>query len=179
MGYQIDEGHFGEVRLDGLRAVSLHSWPGAIHEGNGTMQLIIDERANEKQREALLKVMTGQETDEMATSWCVYAATSPNQLEPIFKPIQFEIDVDGRRARLVVPGVIEASGKPIRNPVTDAEDRVRIDLSHDRLAEIGSGTTRATGRIKLNLQNSFGKFAWVHLRNTGVVASARPDPGNG
>jgi len=33
---QIEEGHFGAVRLDGLRAVGLLSFPGAVHEGNGT-----------------------------------------------------------------------------------------------------------------------------------------------
>jgi hypothetical protein len=43
--FDIEEGHFGAVRLDGLRAVVLLSWPGAIHEGNGTRQLIIDERS--------------------------------------------------------------------------------------------------------------------------------------
>ena len=28
---QIEEGHFGAVRLDGLRAVGLLSFPGAVH----------------------------------------------------------------------------------------------------------------------------------------------------
>jgi hypothetical protein len=44
-GYQITRGHFGDVQLDGLRAAALWHFPGAVHEGNGTMQLIIDERA--------------------------------------------------------------------------------------------------------------------------------------
>ena len=54
VGYQIEEGHFGAVRLDGLRVVLMVSWPGAIHQGNGTRQLIIDERADAAQRDALL-----------------------------------------------------------------------------------------------------------------------------
>ena len=32
---RIDEGHFGEVRLDGLHWVSLLAWPGPIHHGDG------------------------------------------------------------------------------------------------------------------------------------------------
>ena len=40
--WQIDEGHYGEVRLDGLLAVNTYAWPGAVHEGNGEMQSIID-----------------------------------------------------------------------------------------------------------------------------------------
>ena len=35
---RIDEGHFGDVRLDGLHWVSLLAWPGAIHHGNGECQ---------------------------------------------------------------------------------------------------------------------------------------------
>ena len=27
--------HFGDVPLDGLKAVAVFAWPGAIHEGNG------------------------------------------------------------------------------------------------------------------------------------------------
>ena len=46
VGCEIEEGYFGAVRLDGLRAALITSWPGAIHEGNGTMQVIIDERAD-------------------------------------------------------------------------------------------------------------------------------------
>ena len=94
IGYQIDEGRFGDVKLDGLRAVATYKWPGAVHQGNGTMQLIIDERADGKQRDALLRVMSGKETKDMATVWWVYAAMCPTKLEPLFKPIEFEVDVD-------------------------------------------------------------------------------------
>ena len=74
VGYQIEEGNFGSVKLDGLRAVLMASFPGAIHQGNGTTQLIIDERANQSQRDALIKILSGQETDDMATYWWVIAA---------------------------------------------------------------------------------------------------------
>lgn len=172
VGYQIDEGRFGEVTLGGLRAAGLYTWPGAVHEGNGTMQLVIDERADNKQRDALLKIMTGQETREMGTMWWVYAAMCPTKLAPLFKPIDFTVDVEGRRARLVVADVVETVGEPIRNPVTGAEHRARIDLPHGfeyRLAEIGSGTTKADGEIKLDLRNSYGQFANIHLSHMGVI----------
>jgi len=60
--YHIDEGYHGEVRLDGLRAAIVYSWPGAVHEGNGTMQAIIDERANDEQRSALDRILHGKDT---------------------------------------------------------------------------------------------------------------------
>lgn len=176
VGFQIDQGHFGEVKLDGLRAATLYAWPGPVHLGNGTMQLIIDDRADPRQRDALVKIMSGQETDEMATMWWVFSAMCSTQHEPLFKPIKLDIDVDGRRGHLVVSGVLESTGEPIRNPVTGAEHRVRIDLPNGfeyRLAEIGSGRTRATGKITLDLKDTYAQFARIHLSDQGVVEHAR------
>jgi hypothetical protein len=173
VAWEFDEGHFGSVRLDGLRTVLMVSWPGPIHEGNGTMQVVIDERADPAQRDALIKIITGEETDPMATLWAVLSAMSPNKLEPLFQPIEYEVDVDARHGRFRVPGIVETVGEPIRNPVTGAEYRARIDLPHGfsyRLAEMGSGTTRATGAIPLpNLENSYAQFNRIHFSNKGVV----------
>ena len=171
----IDEGHFGEVKLDGLRAAGIYRWPGAVHEGNGTTQLIVDERADEGQRAALLSIMQGEETEPMMTMWAVYTAMTATTLEPLARPIDFEVDVDERRARLVVPGVIESAGEPIRNPVTGAPSRARIDKPEGfefTLAEIGSGTTKTTGAIALDLEASYAQFAEIHLTHKGVVRDA-------
>lgn len=173
VGLAIQEGHFGEVRLDGLATVLMGSWPGAIHQGNGTMQVIVDQRADEAQRDALVKIMTGQETDEMATVWWVFSAMAPHKLPPLFRPIEVEIDVDARRGRFAVPDIIETIGEPIRNPVTGAEHRARIDLPHGfeyRIAEMGSATTRAGGAIPLpGLESTHAHFVRLHLSNRGVV----------
>ncbi len=169
-GYQIDQGHFGDVRLDGLRAVAIYKWPGAVHEGNGTMQLVIDERADPWQREALAAILSGQETEDMATMWWIYSTMSPNKHPPRFHPIDFTVDVEARRARLEVPGMIEATGRPIVNRVTGAEHRVRIDFPQSfefAQAEIGSGTSKTTGPITLDLNDSYGQFAHIHLSHKG------------
>jgi hypothetical protein len=172
-GMQIEEGHFGAVWLDGLRVVCLLSFPGPIHLGKGTMQLIIDERADARQRDALQQIMTGEETDEMATVWWVLAAMCPDKLETLFRPIEFEVDVAARRGRFRVPGIVETIGAPIRNPVTGAEHRAQIHLPNGfefRVAEMGSATTLATAAIELpGLENSYGQFAHIHLSNKGVV----------
>ena len=46
VGFQVDEGRFGEIVLDGLRTAAVYHWPGPVHQGGGAMQLIIDERAD-------------------------------------------------------------------------------------------------------------------------------------
>ena len=170
--WKIHEGHFGEVRLDSLNCAFFIHFPGPVHEGNGTIQLVVEDKADPLQRDALIKIMSGEETEDMATMWWVYSAMSPNKLAPLFLPIDFEVDVEARRARLNIPGLMEAIGEPIRNPVTGAEHRARIDLPHGfeyRIAEIGSGTTKTTGAIKLDLKQSYGQFAHLHLSNKGVV----------
>jgi hypothetical protein len=170
MAYQFHEGHFGEVKLDGLRAVELVAWPGPIHQGNGEMQIIIDERASAEQRGALENIMTGKETKDMATMWWIFTAMCTTRHKTLFKPIEMEVDVEGRRGRFSVAGIVEATGEPILNPVTGKVHRARIDLPNGfeyRMAEIGSGTTRATGDIKLNFSKSYGQFANIHLGSEG------------
>lgn len=173
-GIQIDEGHYGSVELDGLRMAVILQWPGAIHEGGGRCQPIVDERADPSQREALLKIMSGEDTNPFATMFAVYASTFEEVYEPLFEAIDFEVDVDGRRGRLRVEGVIDMQGQPIRSPVTGEEQRARIDLPNGfeyTLAEMGSASAVTKGPIALNLEESYAQFAHLHLNNHGVVGS--------
>lgn len=175
VAFQFDEGHFGDVDLAGLRAAGVYAWPGAVHQGNGRMQLIVDESASGAQRDALLKIMRGEETEPMTTMWSVYTTMCATILDPLFKPIELDIDVENRTGRINVPGVFESTGEPIRNPVTGNIHRARIDLPHGfeyAVAEIGSACTKATGDIKLDLKDSYAQFAELHLSNTGVVRQA-------
>jgi len=173
VGYEIDEGHYGNVRLDGLKAALILSFPGPVHEGNGTMQVVIEDKADTQQREALRKIIQGEDTKEMATMWWVYSAMSPNKLETLYKQIQFEVNIEKRTGRLSIPGLIEMTAEPIRNPVTKAEHRARIDLPHGfeyRIAEMGSASSSVKGQIPMELKNSYGQFAELHLSDSGVVA---------
>ncbi len=175
VGGEIHRGHYGEVKLDGLRMAAMYKWPGPVHEGNGTMQLIIDEAASEAQRAALIAIMTGEDTEDMATMWWVYSAMSPNKLEPLPRKIELEVDITARRGRISVPGCFETTAEPIRNPVTGAEHRVRIDMPEGfeyAIAEIGSASTRTSGAIRFELTDSYGQFCELHLSNTGVLRNA-------
>jgi len=169
---EVEEGHFGDVKLDGLRMGGIFQWPGPVHEGHGKCQPFVDERADSKQREALLKIMSGQDTEPMATMFAVFSSTLDKVYDPIFAKIDFDVDVDARRGRYTVPDLVESVGEPIRNPVTGAETRARIDLPDGfeyEIAEIGSGTTRTQGNIRLDLKASYGQFARLHLDNYGVI----------
>lgn len=175
VAFEIDEGHFGDVKLDGLRMAGIYHWDGPVHEGGGEAQFIVDERADEQQRDALLKIMKGEETEEMATMWAVYSAMCTTFHEPLAKPIDLDININSRTGRVSIPGVVETTGEPIRNRVTGALHRVRIDMPEGfefEIAEIGNASTKAVGAIKLDLENSYGQWAELHLTNSGVIRSA-------
>ena len=153
----------------------LASFPSAVHEGNGTMQVIVDDKASDAQREAIVKIINGEDTEPMATMWSVYSAMAPNKLETLSKPINIEINIEERVGTISVPGVFETVGEPIRNPVTGDKHRVRIDVPDGfefEIAEIWSASTEATGDIKLSLKDSYGQFCALHLNNNGVVRGA-------
>ncbi|MDX1484472.1 MAG: DUF1326 domain-containing protein [Alphaproteobacteria bacterium] len=170
--FEIDKGHFGETRLDGLRAGLLYKWPGPIFEGNGELQMIIDERADADQRAALEAVLGGEETEEAATHWWVYSAMSSTIHETLYAPIEFRCDIEARTATVDIPGLLEASGRPIRSPVSGEEHRVRIEIpggiEFDR-AEIGSATTKSGAAIKLDLDDTYGQFNWLRHSRGGPV----------
>ena len=171
-GFAIDRGHFGDVRLDGLNVAMVLKWPGPIHEGRGRCQPIVDERATPAQREGLLKIFSGQDTDPFATVFAVFATTFEKVFDPIFVPLHVEIDVDARVGQIRADNHLKTRGEPIRNPVTNAEHRVRIDLPNGfeyELAEIGSASTEAMGNVALRLKDSYAQFARVHLNNHGVI----------
>ena len=175
-GIQIDQGYHGDTPLAGLRIGALFKWPGPIHEGHGEALAFVDERADEKQREALLRIMTGQDTDPMATVFAVFAATIETMYEPVFAPIEFEVDVDGRRGRMVVPCYVEMTGEPIRNPVTGAEFRGQIHLPDGfeyLVADIGSASSRTIdGPMAIDIENKYAQFAHIHLGTHGLVHAA-------
>ena len=170
---RIDKGHFGDVPLDGLRAALLYAWPGADLRGQGR-------DAGDHRRARRRRAAAGpghhpprRRDREAATHWWVFHAMSSTVHEPIFKPIEFEVDIEQRRARVVIPGVLESSGRPIRSPATGEEHRVRIDIPNGiefEIAEIGSASTKASGAIELDLDDTYGQFSVLRHSGAGVVS---------
>jgi hypothetical protein len=81
---QIEKGYHGSTNLDGLKFVGIFRWPGPIHEGKGEAAVVIDERATEAQRDALLRILSGQDTKPGATIFNVFASTFEKMHPPIF-----------------------------------------------------------------------------------------------
>jgi hypothetical protein len=163
--WDVREGVFGSTRLDGVRFARIYSWPGPIHEGNGTRQLIIDDSASDEQRQALDALDSGAEG---GAYFEVFAAVCPNRLDSATTSIEFTVDRAQRTASLRIPHIAEAQVEPIKNPVTGDEHRARIDLPGGfeyEQAEMGN-TVHArvdTGPVSFTLQNTYAQlnpFSW-------------------
>ena len=120
--WRIIKGSYGEVPLDGLTVAFAAHWPKAIHEGNGTLALFIDERANAPQREAILIICSGQAG---GLPFEILATTFSKVLDPIFAPIQFNLN--GRDSSVRIGDALNVALEPIKNPVTKEPESVRIE----------------------------------------------------
>lgn len=168
----IEQGNHDETDLSGLRIGLIVAWPGPIHEGDGQAVPIVDERADLTQREALLRIMSGLDTVPGSTFFQVFSTTFTKVHDPVFAPIDLQIDIDGRSARLDIPGWIDARGEPIVNPVTGEAHRARINLPRGfeyDVCEVGRGWARTQGPVDVQLSDSHAQFAQLHLTESGVV----------
>lgn len=169
---RIDEGHFGGVSLSGLGWVGMFAWPGPIHEGGGEAFVVVDEKADEAQRNAILTILAGGETEPGATIFNVFATVIETMHEPAFLPIDFEVDIEGRVGRVRVDGVIDTRIEPIRNPVTGEPHRARVSLPNGfeyKEAEYASGDTHATGPVALDWASRHSHVANLDLSTRGAA----------
>ena len=168
----IKRGHFGNTKLDGLKFAVTVDFPGALHEGNGAIQPIVDERANADQREALFAIMTGKHSAE-GTIFHIFSMIVTKMHDPVFAPINWTFDKDGRKAKLEIPGVLVTEVEPIKNPVTGAPHRIQVNMPdgfEHRSAEVASATIRSTGAIKFDTKGSHSSLATVTQTPQGVAA---------
>lgn len=166
----IAEGHFGDVRLDGARFAAMLAWPGAIHEGHGQCLPILDEGTSEEQRAALLAILSGEETEPGATVFNVFAGTYETVHEPRIAPIEIEVDVPACTASVHVPGLIEVSEEPIRNPITGEPHRVQVTLPTGfeyRQAEYGNSRGKLQGVLAREWPQGHGHLFEMNMTPYG------------
>lgn len=66
VGWRVEEGRYGEVSLDGMNAALLAYAPGNMKDGGWKVALYVDERADEKQADALGSIFSGQAGGHLA-----------------------------------------------------------------------------------------------------------------
>ena len=168
----IDKGTFGDQPLDGLRFGIVVAWPGPIHKGNGTMQAIVDERANGTQRAALESIAQGKASEPGKLALSIYGAMTSTFLPTLARPIDLTFDYEKRTASLRIAGVLDGTIGPLKNAVTGDPHRALIRLPNGfefTDAEVASGRTKTSGDIALDFNETHAHFARVHWSRHGVV----------
>ncbi|MSO30299.1 MAG: DUF1326 domain-containing protein [Acidobacteria bacterium] len=165
---RIREGHYGETPLGGVTFAAAYWWPGAVHEGNGIVQMAIDEKTTQAQRTALLNIASGKEG---GTFFEIFASVVSQVLDTVFVPIELHSDAERRVATLKVPALgWEFRTEPIKNPVTGEELRARIQLPDGfefKVAEMGNCVENHAmlGDKTISNRNSYAQFASVDWTN--------------
>jgi hypothetical protein len=117
--YQVDEGRYGETPLDGLKYVHVGSFPAAVHLGNGTGLLLVDNEATDEQRRALEELWKSGEAGMPFDVWCAVTST---WLETIVTPIEMEWNGMSSRVRVDGGRLLDLAMSRVKNPVTGEDE---------------------------------------------------------
>ena len=171
VGMNVKEGDFDGTDLAGCKWVAVVHWPKALHDGNGTLELFIDEGASEEQREALGQILSGSAGGPFfeIVSAIVTTVHGPN-----FAPINWEFDKEARTARVSIDGAMETESAPLKVPATDDEQRVIVRMpggfEYKESGVAHAKSLRSTGEIKIEWNDTHSSLADVEHTNAGLLA---------
>ncbi len=170
---KVVEGHFNQTPLTGLKWAGLYKWPGEIADGNGQRQIVIDERADERQRAALEAIVSGEACAPLSNFFSVFASTCSTFCETLFLPIDLEASAEQRTAKVEIPGVLKSRGRPIMNEFTGEPFHVALARPQGSFeftyADIGRGTTSVTGAIEMAFEDSWAHYCVHHFNEDGLI----------
>ena len=111
IGWRIQDGNYGNTRLDGLSVVLYGRIPANVFLGNWTVGVYLDQRASQPQAQALGDIFAGN-----AGGWPAMLSSLIGNLLPAKQvPIQFQT-VDGEH-NITIPGLLEVGSERVPNPL--------------------------------------------------------------
>lgn len=122
VGNRITQGRCGDIDLSGIDAVAIIDWPQAIHDGNGKAVFVVPPAVSDEQLGALAQIFTGQLG---GMPWAILGPTF--EVAGVVRE-DVEINDDGMASSIRIPGVGEATGASLRNPVTNEPHGASIVL---------------------------------------------------
>lgn len=152
--WHVAEGRYGDTRLDGLSFSLACDWPAAIHHGNGEAVILVDERADEAQRQAIVTLLSG----EAGGPWAIVRKTLAKVHGPSF--VRYEFELNGERTTLRAGAALELAMEPIRNPVTGVEVHPGVVLPEGFIFKEGRFASSRTFKVRdgISYEHS-GKYA--------------------
>jgi hypothetical protein len=171
IGMNVEEGDFEGTDLAGTRWVLPVAWPKALHDGNGTAELFIDEGASDEQRAALGTILSGNAGGPLFE---IFASIVTKVHGPHFVPIDWQFDKEARTARIAIDGFCETTSEPLTVPATDDLQRTIVMMPGGfeyKEAEVALATTlRSTGAVEFDHKATHSSLAEVEHTNEALVA---------
>jgi hypothetical protein len=140
--FHINDGEYGDTKLDGLTIGFYAHSPAALHLGNVTGYLLVDEKATPEQRSAILNVFGGQAGGPFA----VLASLLTKLIGPEFVPVDWHFD--GPNSRVRFGDRAEARLGMIKNPVTGEESGFTLKMSNGLLTDEAELMTSSLFKVK-------------------------------
>jgi len=123
LAFQVDEGAYGGVPLNGLNVVAVAYAPGPMGQGNWKLALYLDDKASDAQREALQTIFSGAVGGPMG-------AFAPLVGEVLgIKSVPINYVRDGKRRSVTVPNIFNTSIRAITSMHPDGRE-AWIDMGH-------------------------------------------------
>jgi hypothetical protein len=154
LAWHVREGNYGQVPLSGLNVMAIGVFKGNLWAGaKATMGIFLDERANERQREALRMIFSGR-----AGGWPAVFVQSMGEVCGIESAhIDFEVADDLAFWLAEIPGKLLASAEALTGPTTLPGQRVQVHNPPG--AEVGPGAIATQGKATADKAQAFG-FQW-------------------
>ena len=104
LAFHIDNGTYGQTKLDGLSAVLVVSFPGPgkMRNGNWTAAVYVDEKGTKEQQEALGNIFSGKAG---GTPGALFTGLVSKFLGVKATPISFQIN--GNDRKLSIPNILD------------------------------------------------------------------------
>lgn len=156
VGTHIYEGFCGDVDLADLKAVAIIDWPKAIHDGEGKAVFVVPPAMTDEQLGCLAQIFTGQLG---GMPWAILGTTFE-----VAGVVRAEVELvdDGINSGFRIPGVGEAKGTSLKNPVTGEDHAAAIVLETGFIwtrGDCGQGTFHVEAE---GLDLSFENSNWIY-----------------
>jgi hypothetical protein len=149
--FHINEGHLDDTSLVGLTVGFLAHSPAALHLGNVTGYLLVDEKATADQRAALGRIFGG----ELGGPFAVLASLLVKLIGPDYVPVEWKFDGPNSYARF--GDRVEMGLKMIENPVTGEKSGFTLKMTNGLLtneAELMASSVFSVNHPELSYNHS-------------------------
>jgi hypothetical protein len=163
LAFHIDRGRYDGVALDGLNVALVGHTPGPMADGNWSLAAYVDERADDRQTEALAAIFSGAEGGPMAA----FAPLVGTHLG--LKKTAITYTIKGKSRSAEIPGIMRMAVDPLPSLHGSGESWAALGhpIAPDRLAlAVGAaGSTFADYGMRWDNSGKNGHYAPINWSN--------------